>query len=89
MYGDGAWHVCTAKGGMQMSEVSLERDRVGFMRVTSLSFFFSFFFFGPVELEGIPSFLTFCFRIIDIKNVDYFLNRVENYVRFCQLNSTL
>lgn len=68
MYGDGAWRVCTAKGGMQMSEVSLERDRVGFMRVTSLSFFFfSFFFFGPVELEGIP---TFCFRIIDIKNVD-------------------
>lgn len=53
-----------------MSEVSLERDRVGFMRVTSLSFFFSFFFFGPVELEEIPSFLTFCFRIIDIKNVD-------------------
>lgn len=42
VYGDGAWRVCIAKGGMQMSEVSLERgwDRVEFMRVMSLSFFF-------------------------------------------------
>lgn len=76
VYGDGAWRVCIAKGGMQMSELSLEQgwDRVGFMRVMSLSFSFFFLFF-VFELEPLRGRDPIFSGIINIRNVDFSIKK--------------